>query len=345
VLLPYDARAMRPDESPRVSVIVPARDAAPTLERTLEALAAQQLAEPFEVIVVDDGSRDDTAAIARRHEPFVRLVQSPESQGPGAARNRGVAASRAPVLAFTDSDCFPTEQWLVRGLQSIAGVDLVQGRVEPDPGAPRTPFDRTLWVEEHGGFYQTANLFVRRETFEAAGGFRDWALERPGRRRWSVDRRRGRATRTPIGEDTLFAWTARRLGARSAFAGDALVHHAVVPGGVRDDLADRWHWTRDMPGLARLVPELREGTFHRRLFFNGSTAQFDLAVAGLLASAVSRRPWWLLAAVPYARSLTREAARYGRRGALAYALGMPVVEAATLAGLATGSVLWRCVVL
>jgi glycosyltransferase involved in cell wall biosynthesis len=331
-------------ESPRVSVIVPARDAAPTLERTLQALAAQRLAEPFEVIVVDDGSRDGTAAIARRHEPFVTLVHTANSQGPGAARNQGVAAARGEVLAFTDADCFPTERWLACGLESIVDADLVQGRVEPDPSVPRTPFDRTLWVEDHGGFYQTANLFVRRETFEDVGGFRDWALERPGRT-WSEDRRRGRAMRTPIGEDTVFAWTARRLGARSAFAGDALVHHAVVPGGVRDDMADRWHWSRDMPGLVRLAPELREGTFHRRWFFNAWTAQFDLAVAGVVASALSRRPWWLLAGVPYVRRLTREATRYGRRGAVGYVVGMPAVEASTLAGLLTGSLAWRCLVL
>jgi glycosyltransferase involved in cell wall biosynthesis len=326
-------------------VIIPARDAAPTLERTLRAVAAQRLAEPFEVIVVDDGSRDDTAAIARRHEPLVTLVSNPESQGPGAARNRGVEASRAPVLAFTDADCFPSENWLVGGLESIAGADLVQGRVEPDPSVPRTPFDRTLWVEDHGGFYQTANLFVRREMFEAVGGFRDWALERPGRRTWSVDRRRGRAMRTPIGEDTVFAWAARRIGASSAFADHALVYHVVVPGGVRDDMADRWHWSRDMPGLARLVPELREGTFHRRWFFNAWTAEFDLAVAGLIASALTRRTWWLLAGVPYVRRLRRESTRYGRRGAVDYLLGMPAVEATTLAGLLTGSLAWRCLVL
>jgi len=332
-------------ESPRVSVIIPARDAAPTLDRTLRAVGVQRLDGPFEVIVVDDGSHDDTAAIARRHAPLVTLVRDTQSHGPGAARNRGVEASSAPVLAFTDADCFPSERWLARGLESIAGADLVQGRVEPDPTVPRTPFDRTLWVEDHGGFYQTANLFVRRETFDAVGGFRDWALERPERRNWAADRRRGRATRTPIGEDTVFAWAARRLGARSAFARDALVYHAVVPGGVRDDMADRWHWSRDMPGLARLVPELREGTFHRRWFFNAWTAEFDLAVAGLVASAVSRRGWCLLACAPYVRRLTRESTRYGRRGAVDYLVGMPAVEATTLAGLVTGSLAWRCLVL
>jgi glycosyltransferase involved in cell wall biosynthesis len=340
--------------APTVSVIIPARDAAPTIGRTLEALGRQELDQPFEVIVVDDGSRDATCALVERLGGNVRLVRNERSSGPGGARNRGVAAAIAPVLAFTDADCFPTAQWLARGLECLADAELVQGRVEPDPGIPRTPFDRTLRVEDHGGFYQTANLFIRRETFEAVGGFRDWALERPGRRRWSVDRRRGRASRTPIGEDTLFAWSARRLGARSRFAPDALVHHAVVPGTLSDALADRWHWTRDMPGLARLVPELRETTFYRRVFFGEWTAQIDLAVAAALAATITRRKLWLLAVVPYLDRVRRESAIYrdgrdsraaGLRRAATHAAGAPAVDAVTLAGFIAGSVEWRSLVL
>ena len=340
--------------SPAVSVIIPARDAAPTLSGTLTALRAQDFAAPFEVIVVDDGSRDQTAALAKRFEPLVRLIRTERSEGPGAARNRGVSAARAEVLAFTDADCFPTRRWLAEGVDAIARSELVQGRVEPDPAATRTPFDRTLAVERDGGFYQTANLFVRRETFEAVGGFRDWSLEQPGRRRWSIDRRRNRATRTPIGEDTLFAWSASKRGARSAFAPDALVYHAVVPGGVRDAIADRWHWTRDMPGLARLVPELREGTFYGRWFFGEWTAQFDLAVLAVAAAGLSRRKLWLVLTVPYLDRVRREASiyrdgrgsrLYGLRRAATHALGAPAVDAATLAGLIVGSIGWRSLVL
>jgi glycosyltransferase involved in cell wall biosynthesis len=335
-----------PRSEPRVTVIVPARDAAPTLERTLASLEAQELDEPFEVIVVDDGSTDETAAIAEAHGGRVQLVRSPRSEGPGAARNRGVSAARGSILAFTDADCYPTPRWLARGLERLGQADLVQGRVEPDPAEARTPFDRTLTVESDAGFYQTANLLVRRRTFEATGGFTDWVLERANGRRWSRDRRRRRAMRTPIGEDTLFAWSARRAGARSAFAPDAVVHHAVVPGTVRDDIGDHWHWARDMPGLARLVPELREGAFEHRVFFNVTTARFNLALAGLLVFATTRRRPWLLAGLPYLRYVLREARRWGRsRRAAAFIIGTPVVDAATVAGLVAGSVRWRCLVL
>lgn len=328
-----------------MSVIIPARDSAATLERTLAALAVQSLEEPFEVIVVDDGSRDETPQVARRHGTFVRLIQNDRSLGPGGARNRGVEQARGPVLAFTDADCFPTANWLACGMRHLAEADIVQGRVAPDPSVPRTPFDRTLSVESDDGFYQTANLFVRREVFDQVGGFRDWVLEERRCRRWSEDRRRGRATRTPIGEDTLFAWTARRHGARSAFARDALVHHEVVPGGLLDDVADRWHWTRDMPGLARLVPELRETTFWQRVFFNQVSARFDLALLGLLATILSGRPVWMLASRPYLRFLRGQSHTWPSREQIAYLLGAPIVDSATLMGLLAGSVSWRSLVL
>jgi glycosyltransferase involved in cell wall biosynthesis len=330
---------------PAVSVIIPARDAAPTLERTLDALQSQTLEGGFEVIVVDDGSRDRTPEIVRGYDSFARLVVNAESLGPGGARNRGVREARASVLAFTDADCFPTPGWLTAGLAKLGEADLVQGRVDPDPTVERTPFDRTLAVERDGGFYQTANLFMRRELFDAVGGFHDWVLEERRDRRWAPDRRRGRATRTPIGEDTLFAWRALRQGARSAFAPDALVHHAVVPGGLRDGIADRWHWSRDMAGLARRVPELRETTFYRRFFFNHVSASFDLALAGLLATTVSGRGHWMMASRPYVRHLLGHSHRWAPRPRAAYILGAPVMDLATLAGLVTGSVRWRSLIL
>jgi glycosyltransferase involved in cell wall biosynthesis len=333
---------------PAVSVIIPTRDSAPTLARTLESLRDQQLDEPFEVIVVDDGSRDGTAELVLGYEPLARVIRNERSEGPGAARNRGVAAARGQVLAFTDADCFPSRQWLARGLEALVGADLVQGRVAPDPTVARSAFDRTLSVDGDGGFYQTANLLVRREVFERVGGFRDWALEREGRRRWSSDARRGRASRTPIGEDTLFAWTARRLGARSAYAPEALVHHAVVPGGFRDDVADRWHWTRDMPGLVRLVPELRRAVLYRRVFFSGRTARFDLAVVGAAASVLTGRARWLLTVLPYVGELRRAVVIYeasGPRDVATVLAAASIADAASLVGFLAGSLEWRSLVI
>lgn len=324
-----------------VSVIVPARDAAPTLRRTLEALRAQELDEAFEVLIVDDGSRDETRSIAQQYEPFATVLHSERSEGAGAARNRGATVARAPVLAFTDSDCFPTPGWLAAGLRALRHADLVLGAVEPDPSATRMPFDRTVIVDQESGFYPTANLFVRRELYDAVGGFRDWLLEQDAQRgrerRRPADRRRSRATRTPIGEDTLFAWQGRRLGARTAFAADARVHHAVVPGGLRDEIQDRWHWARDIPGLVRHVPELRETAFYRRWFFSNKTAKFDVAIASVLLALKTRRWLPLLGAWPYVSWILAESRRWPTRDGLRHGLGSPISDGVTFAGLLVGS--------
>jgi glycosyltransferase involved in cell wall biosynthesis len=337
---------------PHISVIIPARDAAPTIARTLAALQSQDIRHPYEVVVVDDGSTDETAEIARGFEPLVKLVRNRTSEGPGAGRNRGAHAAHGRILAFTDADCFPTPEWLRKGCQALGEAELVQGRVVPDPAFQRTPFDRSLSVENELGFYQTANLFVRRETFDTVGGFRDWALEQPRRRRWSTDRRRNRAMRTPIGEDTVFAWSARRQGSRSTFAPEAIVHHEVVPGTIRDAMADQWHWTRDMPGLVRRVPELRRSAFYRRVFFGSWTAYFDLALVGLAGALLTRRKLWLAAILPYGRRVMQDAGGYsfgrGPRAvgrSLGYAVGTPAVDAVSLGGFLFGTIAWRCLVL
>src|SRR4051794_35765095 len=134
----------------RVSVVVPARNAAATLGRTLACLADQEVDGRFEVIVVDDDSEDRTADIARAARGPVTVI-SDGRLGAAEARNRGVAAAAAPVIAFTDADCFPTRDWLANGLSALADAELVQGRVQPDPGAPLGPFDRTIWVDGERG--------------------------------------------------------------------------------------------------------------------------------------------------------------------------------------------------
>src|SRR4051812_35853077 len=202
---PRDAVALR------VCVIVPARDAAEHLPAALDALAAQRRA-PDRVIVVDDGSRDATARIAAAH-PVVDEVVASGGRGPGAARNAGAARAGTDVLAFTDADCAPDPGWLQAALPGFAAADLVQGRVEPPPGVPVGPWDRTIRVARAHGLFETANLLVRRELFERLGGFEPWLTPRRGKE---------------LGEDVWLGYRARRAGARMAFVPEALVHHAVL---------------------------------------------------------------------------------------------------------------------
>jgi glycosyltransferase involved in cell wall biosynthesis len=318
---------------PRVSVIVPAKDAAATLGAALVALERQDLGEPFEVIVVDDGSTDGTAAVARA-APVVTAVLESGGAGPGAARNLGATAATGDVLAFTDADCAPEPGWLRAGLAAMEDADLVQGRVVVDPAARMGPFDRFVAVGGLSHLFETANLFLRRADFAAAGGFEAWLSPRRSKE---------------LAEDVWLGWRLARAGARVAFCADAVVRHAVFPRRAGDYVAERVR-VRFFPEMVGRVPELRQAFCHRRFFLTRRSAAFDLAAAGAALALVGRRhPVALLggalAAAPYARLAIADARRWGRRRAPAVALVAAGADAVGLGALAVGSARARTVLL
>ena len=315
------------DGDPAVTVVVPARDAAATLGATLEALAAQDLETAYEVIVVDDGSTDATAAIAESARLPVRVIRGP-AEGPGSARNRGAEQARGRALAFTDADCRPTPAWLREGLAALEAADLVQGRVEPDPHTPPGPFDHTIWVSGPSALFETANLLIRRPLFERLGGFEDWL---------------GLRTRKSLGEDVWLGWRARRADATVGFAEWALVHHAVIRRGPRDFVAERLRLFY-FPALVRRIPELRHELLTGGLFLSAETARFDLALAGMIAAARTGRRWALAGALPQLARELGVAAPHGRNAPLVAGARLSA-GAVGLAALLAGSVRWRSPVL
>jgi cellulose synthase/poly-beta-1,6-N-acetylglucosamine synthase-like glycosyltransferase len=318
----------------RISVVVPARDAAATLERTLAALTRQTIEEPFEVVVVDDGSKDDTAALARGAPLDVVLIES-GGVGSSAARNAGVAAASGEVLAFTDADCFPAPGWLAAGVEALNQADLVVGSAAPDESVPMGPFDRSLWIERETGLYETANLFMRRSLFERIGGFESWLADSGPRRGW---------TNPELGEDVWLGWRAKRTGARSAFEPLASVQHAVHPRGPLDYVRERQR-LRHFPAMTRRMPELRDQFLHRRVFLSRKTLAFDAAVAGSAAALVARRPALAVAAaLPYARLVAARTLPQRRRAPIAAAVEL-AADLTGLVALVRGSITSRCVVL
>jgi hypothetical protein len=313
----------------RVSVIVPARDAEATLPRTLATLAEQDLEDTYEVIVVDNGSRDGTAALAEGAAAVTRVVRRARGEGPGAARNAGVEAAEGSTLVFLDSDCRAAPGWLAAGVQALGAADLVQGRVLPDPSAPLGPFDRTLAVGDDHGLYESANLFVRRSVFELVGGF-PAGLEAGGD--------------APFGEDVIFGWRARRAGARTGFCSRALVYHDVTARRPGQFIAERERLAL-FPPLAARVPELRSGFFYRRYFLSRRSASFDLALAGLALALVSSRRMVLAPALPYLYLVAMQSRRWGMRRAPLVALAEVGADAVGAVALARGSVSSRSLVL
>jgi hypothetical protein len=307
-----------PAAKPAVSVVVPARDAATTIAATLQGLREQRDAPEFEVIVVDDGSRDATREIAAGYGAH---VIDGAARGPAHARNAGAAIARAPLLAFLDADCRPSPDWLCIGCAALEYADYAQGATAPDPDVQPGPFDRTLRVTCASGLYESANVFVTKQLFDQLGGFHGWLGPRRGKE---------------LGEDVWFGWRARRAGARMSFAAGATAHHAVFPRGPGSFVAERLR-LRFFPAMARRIPELRSVAFYRRWFITRRSAAFSVAVAGIGVSRLTRRRWPLLASVPYCREAGAQAGAWGwRRAPLVFGVGL-AADVVALAALVVGS--------
>jgi glycosyltransferase involved in cell wall biosynthesis len=126
---------------PRVSVVVPVRNARDDLARCLDSLARQSAPpDSFEVIVVDDGSDDGTPDVAARRGA---RVLSQERRGAAAARNRGAREARGEVVLYLDADCVADTAWLAelsRPLLAAARLGGAVGRYESDQRAPVARF-------------------------------------------------------------------------------------------------------------------------------------------------------------------------------------------------------------
>ena len=189
---------------------MPVRDGASSLPALLESLAAQDLAgERYEVIVVDNASRDRSAEVAA--SLGARVVAEPRPNR-SLARNAGAREARAGLFAFIDADCTAAVGWLAALLSCRGHAPLVAGKVEIRTQAPpnlieqfeeRWRFDQARAVEQ--GWAATANLLVERRAFESVGGF-DPAYRH-------------------IGEDVDFCVRAGRAGFGIAICESALVHH------------------------------------------------------------------------------------------------------------------------
>lgn len=214
---PAFERGLREDVQPVVTVVMPLYNAAATIDWATTSVLRQDLPPDWavEFLVVDNGSTDDSV---RRIERLPLKIIRCDERGPGAARNAGIAAARAPVIAFTDSDCVVDTLWLERLVYPLlkdrqvllAGGEILAAQVdgfaasfaneaailsnrrffEPGPYFPR--------------FFATANLACQRDAAIAAGGF-DNDL-------W-------------MSEDADFCWRLMELGGKMEFRPTAVIYH------------------------------------------------------------------------------------------------------------------------
>ncbi len=158
-----------------VSIIVPAYNAATTVGECIQACLDQTHAST-EVIVIDDGSTDDTAAVAQSF-PISYIHQ--ENRGPAAARNHGARIAFGKIVAFTDADCVPDPDWiesLLRGFEEgTVAVGGTYGIRNESSLLARLIHEEI--VLRHRNFNDTVdflgsfNVAYEKEAFEKAGGF------------------------------------------------------------------------------------------------------------------------------------------------------------------------------
>ncbi len=138
---------------PALTVVVPTRNRAATLARCLEALAPQAAEVSAQVVVVDDGSTDDTAAVLAAHPEVEARRRAPG--GISAARNDALEAARAPVVLFIDDDVVATPGLLARHLahhrRRPAPHEALDGRVTWSPEVTVTP--HMHWLENGGPLF------------------------------------------------------------------------------------------------------------------------------------------------------------------------------------------------
>jgi glycosyltransferase involved in cell wall biosynthesis len=166
-----------------VSVIVPARDAAATLEDQLDALAGQTFDGRWEVVLVDDGSTDATAEIAVRWAeriPSLTVLSSVVPGGPSQARNIGTRVARGRLVAYCDADDVVSTGWLAGLVSALSHHEMATGPIDL---ARLNPYRFYAWRPAPGwsqplprwmGYLSPVmgcNMAVRRETFDLVGGF------------------------------------------------------------------------------------------------------------------------------------------------------------------------------
>ncbi len=220
-------------EEVKISVIVPAYNAAEAILTLLNSLSNQSFKD-FEVIVVDDCSQDDTPNIVNSFPSS--LIQLSENHGPAYCRNVGAGVAKGEILVFTDSDCHVAHTWLENIHKNISQNDVaaIMGRLilMPStllgdsisaigfPAGGAIGFDK-IWKVNQKGFthsLSSCNCAVRKDIFEKIGGFNE-SFPYPG------------------GEDSLLAYDLRRLNYRIKYCPDVLVFHAA-----RDSLKGFLKW-------------------------------------------------------------------------------------------------------
>jgi GT2 family glycosyltransferase len=205
-------------ERPAISVLLPCRNSAATIGGQLEALARQRSAAPWELIVSDNGSSDETLAVVEQYRDRferLRVIDSSARAGVPHACNVAAAHAEGEGLAVCSDDDEMAEGWIDAMARALADHELVASRLEHDKlnelwtiavrGRPQETGLSRWSFGTHLPFAFGCALAIRRDLHQAIGGF-DEAM-------------------SPAGEDVDYCWRAQYAGAQVHFVSEAVMHY------------------------------------------------------------------------------------------------------------------------
>jgi len=196
------------------SIIIPVRNGSATIADCLRALLRQDFDARYEIIVVDDGSTDDTAEIVKRFKG-VKLIKQPPS-GPAIARNTGAKNAKHEIVVFTDADCIPKKDWLKEMLKPFANskVAAVQGAYKT---RQRSLIARFVQTEIEYRY----NKMLRSRTIDWIGSYSAAYRRRIFLREQGFNEKFPKAS----GEDPELSYRLQKKGYKLVFNPKAIVYH------------------------------------------------------------------------------------------------------------------------
>ena len=301
----------RPPKMPMVSVVICAYDAQRTMRDCLESL--RRLDYPnFEVVIVDDGSRDRTADISMDFPEF-RLIRQP-NKGLSVARNVGMQAARGEIIAYTDSDCVVDPHWLTLMIRSMTENNFdgcggpnyaphedgwIEASCAASPGAPC----HVLVAEDRAEHLAGCNMLFSKAALAKIGGFDPQF--------------------TSAGDDVDICWRMLDAGFKLGFSPAAFVWHfrrntvkayygqqrgygraeaMLYPRyPERFNVMGQIAWRGTIPGLARTIP----GGSRKRVLWTATAGAQTLFDPGLTLARVIPQTleWTVLSAIALAASI------------------------------------------
>lgn len=212
-----------------ISIVVPAYNEAEDLQNLVDSVRREMTIDT-EIVVVDNGSSDDTGNLAKRLG--CRVVQTPHRMFPSAARNLGAKSCQSPIIVFLDADVVVTNVWALEVKRLAEDPSFMEGSTvmgESCHISTRPSWIERFWFEplrKNGrSFVNGANMIISRKTFERSGGFN---------------------AQLETGEDVEFCERAMRLGIAVELNPDLVVHHEGFPKDLKSFFKrEKWHGIGD----------------------------------------------------------------------------------------------------